>query len=289
MDLNLLPEGARPPVGGPSIGLSLEGLRREDIVGRIHAASGGGFFGVEIPVSGEPWSLHAPAVTPDERATLRGALDTLRDVALIAPSQATFDLSLVSPSAAIRRASVSELWSVCRLAGALRRTPESLPPPVIVRTGVSPVGMMSARENAALSECLTTLDRMAGEHGATVALLNADFFRDLRRFPALRSLSLKHTGAALDASLALDCGVTGSDLAEFALESDGLLRHVRVPDTITREIEPLASVLAEARYEGMICVVASQPVPDPVRIARVRHWWSETLGLPTAAGDEIAD
>lgn len=285
MDVNLLPEGARPLAAGPRVGLSLEGARGEDTGERLRWAERHGFAAVEIGATGEPWGVYAPAVDAAERDALRTVIGPERTVAILAPTQATFDVTLVSPSAAIRRASVTELWSVCRLAGALSPAGAT----VVIRTGVAPVGAAHAREAAHLSECLVTLDRMAGEHGATVAVLNADFFRDLRRYPALRPLRLAHTGAALDAQAALDHGADGNDLAAFVRECGDLLRHVRVPDVVSPALEPLAASLAEVGYGGMVCIVPSAAAPDPERVGQARTWWTRALGVPvTEESDDVA-
>jgi sugar phosphate isomerase/epimerase len=271
MNLNLLPQR------GPSVGVALEGFADGTLDGRITQAARLGFAAVELPMTGELPHLHAPNVTPEARMGLNDLLGSFRRVVVDAPHQATFDVTLVSPSAAIRRASLSEVWSVCRFARTVGATT------VLVRTGVPPFGVRPADRDRYLSECLTALDHTAVEQGVTIGVLNRDRFHRLRSLSELDPMPLRHTGVALDVTYALDMGETLEEVTAFIAEHGAALVHVRVPVS-TAVGEAVAPALLEAGYAGMISLVPPAPDSD---VREVGAWWQQAVSA--AAGEDDAD
>ena len=125
MSLNLVPQpinrSAAAPRTTPVIGVRTAGLiaALPSLAERLAWARENGFGGVEIAATGRPRDLYAPSVGREERARLKEEMAGFAAVAVEAPRQETFDVSLVSPSASIRRASVTEIWSCLRLVEAL--------------------------------------------------------------------------------------------------------------------------------------------------------------------------
>jgi len=255
--LSLLPQDGAP------LGIAVAALKMPTLEARLDWAAENGFTGVELLATGEPWGVHTPGVTKEERARLREHVTRFARVAVMAPHQATWDVTLVSPSAAIRRASVSEIWSVCRFADAIGGAV------VLVRSGMPPAGVPPAQAQAHLIECLTTLDRMAGDHNARIGLLNADLLADLSAFAALSGLSLPNTGIALDLTT-----VRPDDAQVTALLSRpaGNVLHLRIPglDVPTRLAAPAA---------GMVCLAfeGTASPPSPEEIVRRRAEWARYI------------
>lgn len=279
MELNLLPVRDQAP-RRPVLGVALEPRHPAEIAGRIAWAAGSGFAGVTLAATGEPGGLYAPEVSADARALLRQGLSGFRAVAVEAPHQATFDLTLVSPSAAIRRASVSELWSVCKFAEAVGAGV------VLVRTGLPPVGTADRSRDVHLSECLSTLDRTAGERGVYVALWNRDRFHRLADLDLLEDLRLSFTGLAVDVAHALSMGESPEFVAAFIAERADRVLQVRVP--WQRDVgERLAPALRDCGYGGMVCFASgARDMADREEMATARQWWAEALGLAAEDGEE---
>jgi sugar phosphate isomerase/epimerase len=236
--LNLIPQ--RLPV----VGVTLDAAPAETLEGQLDWAFRLGFAGVELNATGELSGFHAAELSPERREVLRGLLAPFARVAVQGPHQGTFDVSLVSPSAAIRRASLTELWSVCRFA---RMVGASV---VTVRTGMPPVGVGDARRDKFLSECLTTLDHTASDQGILVGVLNRDRFRHAESLDDLGQLALSATGIALDAAYALDLGASPAEVATFAAARIEQLVYVRVP--LTPDLPELAAALAAGGYSGLV-------------------------------------
>jgi sugar phosphate isomerase/epimerase len=272
MNLNLLPQR------GPSVGVALESVAAGTLADQIARAERLGFAAVEIPMTGELPHLHAPNLSPEVREAVNGWLHSFRRVVIDAPHQATFDVTLVSPSAAIRRASLSEVWSVCRFARVVGATI------VLVRTGVPPFGVRPADRDRYLSECLTALDHTAGEQGVTIGILNRDRFHRLRSLSELDPMPLRHTGVALDVAHALDMGETLEDVTAFIAEHGPALIHVRVPVS-TAVGEAVAPALLEAGYGGMISLVPPAPDAD---VREVGAWWQQAVSAAPGEGDADA-
>jgi|GEM_PF-2167472 Sugar phosphate isomerases/epimerases len=270
--------GDREGGGGPRLAVSLAQIELPTLAARLDWAADEGFAGVEVPVTGAAGMPHAPGVSPDERAFLRDSLSRFDCVALEAPNQATFDLSLVSPSPAIRRASVSELWAVCRLAEAVGAKT------VLVRTGNPPMGLAEARAGAYLGECLKTLDRMAGDHDCRLALLNADMLSRLVAFSFLEGAGFRHIGVALDLGAARALGEPDAAAARFADVHAASVLHRRVPagDDPVRYTGYAAGKDIAPGDHGCWCLVFDRLPPDPeaslAAIAARRAQWQEVLG-----------
>lgn len=261
--MNLLPSDYRS-AAGPVVGLSLDGLLlpATNLVDAADWALLQDFGGLEVPATGEVggFAVHAPSVPAEEREALRERLtrgaspgeDRPALLAAQAPNQATFDVTLVSPSSAIRRASVSELWSVCRFLGAASPAPGGI---ALVRTGVAPTGVGERRQAEFLSETLTTLDRMAGEQGAQVGLLNYDWLTPLSAYARLHALDLRNTGVALDVGHALDRGETWETVRDFIADCPLPLLHVRVPLDLPSAVIELGPALTAADFRGQVCLM----------------------------------
>jgi sugar phosphate isomerase/epimerase len=269
--LNLLPRR------GPVVGVTLDAAPGMTLEARLDWAARLGFAGVELNATGELSGFHAPELAPEQRETLRGLLTPFTEIAVQAPHQATFDVTLVSPSAAVRRASLSEIWSVCRFA---KNVGASV---VTIRTGTPPVGVGDARRDVFLSECLTTLDRTAVEQGVHIGVLNRDRFRHITTLDDLLQLSLSATGIAFDAAHALDLGVAPEDLAAFAAARQERLVYVRVP--LTPELPELAAALSAGGYSGLVTLTpTADAATREADLTLARERW--TAALDGRAGDE---
>lgn len=258
----------------PRLGVALDALPMPTLDERLDWATAHGFVGVELSATGAPPPhVHAPTVSTSERLRLRDRLAAggFESLAVRAPHQQTFDLSLVSPSAAIRRASVSEIWSVCRLVEALGGERSSPAGTVLVRTGNAPLGVGDAEQYGFLAECLQTLDRMAGDHNVVIGLLNHDLFARPHDYDRLDALRLRHTGIALDLA-ALPQGAGG--LAAFLRERGAprlvhRLVHLRVESD---DPDVGSALLARSGYAGMVCLADADAAPPTALIARFAAW-----------------
>jgi sugar phosphate isomerase/epimerase len=275
MNLNLLPQR------GPFVGVALEIAVAASLDTQITQAAQLGFAAIELPMTGELPHLHAPNVSAEGREDLKIRLQPFRRVVIDAPHQATFDVTLVSPSAAIRRASLSEIWSACRFARAVGAAT------VLIRPGAPPLGVRPMDRDRYLSECLTALDHTAGEQGVTIGVLNRDRFHRLRSLTDMDPLPLQHTGVALDIAHALDMGETLEDVTAFIAERAASLVHVRVPLSMSVG-EAVAPVLLEAGYARMISLVPPAPDAD---IRAAGAWWQQAVsGKPdNMAEDDASD
>jgi len=252
-----------PTPAAPVIGVALAALKMPTLDARLAWAAAHGFQGVELLATGEPWGVHTPGVTKDERERLKVHLEPFSHIAVLAPHQATWDVTLVSPSAAIRRASVSEIWSVLRFVQALGGGV------VVVRTGTPPAGVSEDRVAAHLAECLSTLDRMAGDHNARVALLNADVLARLSTFRSIAAVPLTNVGVALDLGAARAAGETPAAIDAFLAEFGPRVQHLRVPGLESaRRLPACPEAMTCLAFEG----VADAPSPD--EIARRREEWA---------------
>lgn len=245
-----------------------------------------GFQGVEIGATGGPRDLYAPAESREARARLREQAAEFAAVAVEAPYQETLDVTLVSPSSSIRRASVTEIWSCLRLAEALGGGV------VVVRTGTAPAGVDALRQQAHVAECLETLDRMAGDHGVRVAVLLADYFRrgasaDDERLRLLDLLGLPHTGVAVDLALLPHAASPGDERGDAL---NGLIRrlgarlaHVRLSaaGTNTNALTTIAAALRETGFLGMTCLAshaaAGEDASAPAVLLRAKAAWEQRL------------
>lgn len=189
-----------------------------------------------------------------------------------APNQQTFDVSLVSPSASIRRASVAEIWSVCRFVDALGGGV------VTLRTGVPPAGVTAERES--LVECLTTLDRMAGDHNATLALELTDYFYEGRNTDLLKMLSLRHTGFSLDTRLLSYPEKVVPLIHRLAPR----LFHVRLLDGVV-DLPGMAEALAQENYAEMVSLCFAAPRESRPAAARLRAHWEKMIADVRDAAD----
>lgn len=254
MDINFLPA---PLSGPPPLVVSLEELRfvPGGIDRKIAWARENGFGGVELLATGEPASgIHAPTVDAGDRARLQETLQNMRLV-VQAPHQQTWDVTLVSPSSAIRRASLSEIWSVCRFAGAVGDTAME-PPVVLVRTGTPPLGMGSVRVLEILRESLHALDRMAGEHRVRIGLLPRDVLENPDDWEMVTS-GLQHTGFILDVPHLLDQAVPLTQIAALLRRFAGLFVSVRVPHVSEADRAFLADTLRQTGYGHIVSLVLS--------------------------------
>ena len=260
----------RPLEGRRALGVSLSALKMPTLPERIAWAKNVGFTGIELLATGEPWGLHAPGVRREERERLREALAPFAALAVQAPYKETFDVTLASPSAAIRRASVSEIWSVCRFVDALGGGV------VLVRAGSPPPGVAEDQERQFVAECLTTLDRMAGSHNARIAITNHDLFARVDNFRLLDLLSLRHTG------ISLEIGGT-TDLSAFLQQNVARIFHVRAPAAPGVD-ESIAAPLRTTEFRGMVCLTGGQPprgksqrAASPEQVLQARRVWEDAL------------
>lgn len=283
MSLDLVPDGPRlrrfRDNSGPALGISTAALAAlPSLAERVAWARDHGFDGIEIAATGRPRDLYAPSVGRDERARLREAVAGFAQIAVEAPHQETYDVTLVSPSASIRRASVAEIWSCLRLAEALGGGT------VVVRTGKAPTGVNADRQRAHVIECLQTLDRMAGDHNALLAVLSDDFFRGGERVDLLDMLRLRHTGVALDIGLLAHDGngrapTSPGDVADLVRALSDRLVHVRLSADADASV---AAALAEAGFSGMACFAPGPDAVSPEQSARLAAVWKGTLAAHAA-------
>ena len=229
---------------------------------RVLWAQNAGFGGVELLATGEPGGVYVPTVDADDRADLR---DLLQSTCLVvqAPHQQTWDVSLVSPSSAIRRASLTEIWAVCRFAGMVGGNRRNVSPPlVLVRTGTPPIGVGADRVQAFLLESLAALDRMAGEHGVQIGIATRDVMQSPQDWDILLGGQFSNTGIAFDACHALH-SQTPEAVASSLRQIADVLVSVRVGDSKNckgadncRTV--LANALREMNYQGMVSLAAPE-------------------------------
>lgn len=257
MDINFLPARG----DDPTLTVSLEEIRfvPGGIEERIAWVKEAGFGGVELLATGEAASgIHAPSVDAEDRARLRDVLNGL-NLVVQAPHQQTWDVTLVSPSAAIRRASLSELWAVCRFAGAVGGVSAPRPPLVLVRTGTPPLGMGQTRVLEFLRESLMALDRMAGDHNARIGLTSRDVLENPHEWEfALEGL--QNTGIAFDTVHALDRGMTAVDCAGWLRRIAPALAYVRMGADENRAF--FADTLRQSGYANVLCVALADHEGD---------------------------
>lgn len=278
--MNFLPQRLRWP-SEPLLGVSLASLRQPSWEDRAAWAQAEGFDAVELSATGEPWSLHAPLVSADEREYLRDKLRDFRGVSVAAPHQATFDVTLVSPSSAIRRASISEIWSVCRFVGALGGGI------VLIRTGTSPFGISEEHQREFISESLVTLDRMAGDHNALIGLSDFDYFTHWENFAGLRALNLRHTGFVLDLDHLAAAGGPAA-LKQFLQQNAGQTLQVRVPVTAAAgadeaggdSMDLLASLVSGGAFGGIICLTTEPTGGAEKALLAARDRWRRLTVRP---------
>ena len=270
MALNLLPD--RRWGVSPSVGIAAGTLGTPSLHEGIAWVREAGFTGIEIDASARPGALHAPAVSREDRTRLRAELADLSGLALVAPHKDTFDVSLVSPSAAIRRASVAEIWAVCRLAEALGGAVVS------VRSGWAPSGVDRRRQRELLLECLTTLDRVAGDHNATIGVENADYFADADALGELEALPLRHVGITLDAERLIEN--RGEPVETLVRRFGRRIVHLRLPGPEGGDPSDPADVVAalEAnRYVGMTCLVPGRGFVSPEQARETKARWDRAV------------
>lgn len=270
MDINFLPDS---PHAKPPLVVSLEELQfvPGGVAERIVWAQEAGFSGVEILATGEPTSgVHVPSVDAEDRAHLREVLQNGRLV-VQAPHQQTWDVTLVSPSSAIRRASLTELWAVCRFAGVVAG--ENAPLPVVlVRTGTPPLGIGSVRVREYLRESLQVLDRTAGEQNVRIGLLNRDVMETMDDKESLLG-DLHHTGLALDIPHALlDQSTTLAYVAALLRQFAGRFEYVRVPFANGHDRAFLADTLKQTGYAHAISLALSPTAFQNDAAAHVGQW-----------------
>jgi sugar phosphate isomerase/epimerase len=264
--LNLLPRR------GPVVGITLDAAGNRSFEERLDWAERLSFAGVELNATGEHFGFHAPTFSNEQKEALRVRLQTFSAIAVQAPHQETFDITLVSPSAAIRRASLTELWAVCRFGKLIGASV------VTVRTGMPPVGVGNLRRDAFLSECLTTIDRTGIDQGVAVGFLNRDRFRLLESLDDLQQLDLTVTGIALDVAYALDLGATPSEVAAFAAARVANLVYVRVP--LAPDLPGLANALKEGRYDGMVTLApTADAATTDADLTAARKRWETALNV----------
>lgn len=274
MSLNLLPRR------GPVVSVALDEPETPEMAEAVTLAVENGWDGIELAATGEPPFFHSPTISPEVRATLREMAAPLLHVAVQAPHQTTWDVTLVSPSSAIRRASLSEIWSVCKFAQAVSASP--LPPVVMIRTGMPPFGVGPKERDGYLAECLTTLDRTAREQGVLIGLLNRDRFHHLGTLEELDELPLAHTGVALDIGYALHIGESPARIISILGErsrvtsGSGRIVYVRVPCTLEGAArDQIAQAIRALNLTGAVCLTQGAGTADDLIAAR--HWWQPYL------------
>jgi sugar phosphate isomerase/epimerase len=296
MSPNLVPQPENRPAAAPRRNPVI-GVRTASLIAalpslpeRLAWARANGFGGVEIAATGRPRDLYAPSLSRDERARLRGEAAGFSAIVVEAPHQETYDVTLVSPSASIRRASVTEIWACLRFAEALGGGT------VVVRTGNAPAGVDADRQLAFVAECLTTLDRMAGDHNARVAVVLADYFKPVSgradRIDLIERLSLAHTGIALDASASRDEAQNGDVAAAAAVpglvaavsRAGNRLAHLRLgPFDGKNETRALAGAAHEIGFTGMICLAADPDASSPLpAVCAAKSVWEGLLAHAAA-------
>lgn len=292
MSPNLVPQPENRPAAArtsPVIGIRTATLiaALPSLPERLAWARANGFGGVEIAATGRPRDLYAPLISREERARLRGEAAGFSAIVVEAPHQETYDVTLVSPSASIRRASVTEIWACLRLAEALGGGT------VVARTGNAPAGVDADRQQAFVVECLTTLDRMAGDHNARIAVVLADYFKPVSgrddRIDLIERLSLAHTGIALDAATARDEAQNGdvaaaSGLVAAVSRMGNSLAHLRLgPFEGENEARALAAAVREVGFKGMICLAADSDASSPLpAVCAAKSVWEGLLAHAAA-------
>lgn len=274
MSLNLLPRR------GPVVSVALDEPDVPELDEAINGAVEYGWEGIELSATGETPFFHTPSVSPEDRIRLRGLAAPLLHLSAQAPHQTSWDVTLVSPSSAIRRASLSEIWSVCKFARAVSASP--LPPVVLIRTGMPPFGVTVKERDEYLSESLTTLDRTAKEQGVLIGILNRDRFHHLGTLEELDALPLTHTGVALDIGYALHIGESPAKIAAIVAEraqitsGAGRIVYVRVPCTLEGAArEQIARAIRDLNLTGSLCLTQSTGTQDDLVAARL--WWQPFL------------
>ena len=242
---------------GPTLAVSLEDLSfvPGSLAERIAWAQNIGFGGVELLATGEPDGVHVPSVDADDRAQLRELLQNTR-LLVSAPHQQTWDVTLVSPSSAIRRASLTEIWAVCRFAGVVGKSAAGAPPIVLVRTGTPPISVGAAHVQNFLRESLSALDRTAAEHGVQIGVISRDIMQSPGDWAALTT-GVSHTGLAFDAAHALDRH-TPEEVAELLRRFADVLVSVRVPSGDADARPVIANALREINYQGVVSLALSE-------------------------------
>jgi len=266
MTINLL--SGDSPILSVAMGTLPTGLLTE----RFQWASEAGFTGVELPAHGGTGGFHTPDISLEEREVLATHLKPFRGIALTAPYQESFDLTLVSPSAAIRRASLSEIWSVCRFAGMVGGK-LSARPIVLVRSGMPPLGTPLTMSDHWLLESLGALQRTAQEQNVLLGVLSRDRFRRLADLDGFRSTPLAYTGIALDIEYLLDMGETLPEIVAFLEQGVERIVYLRVPAT-TAIATTLAPVLHSLHYAGMITLAGTT---DMATLQSAHAAWQQNL------------
>jgi len=154
-------------------------------------------------------------------------------------------LTLVSPSAAVRRASLAELWSVCRFAEVLGEPDRKTV--VLVRVGAPPESLELERHREYLRESLHVLNRTAGEHNTLIGLWNRDYFVNLEDFGLLEMLPSQNLRVALRLG-ASPHPEQQVDLTRFLRWGTNRLSYVEVAHG-----ERLPHPLSAAKFRGMVC------------------------------------
>lgn len=242
-----MPFAQRAPFAASGVTLSLfaDSAPGSGLLDRIGWTRTQGYGGIVLDVRGTPDALHAPSVSSVERDRLRAATEQFEQVALLAPTQDTFDVTLVSPSSAIRRASLAELWSVCRLAGML--SDERRKTLVLVRAGVPPQSLPIERHREYLRESLHQLNKTAEDQNCLVALWNRDYFTDPEDFGLLEMLPSQNLRAALDLR------PTFAQEEEAALSNFLRWGEKRVALLCVSPQQTGADLLARLAWSGMLC------------------------------------
>ncbi|GAB4451457.1 MAG: hypothetical protein OHK0029_00660 [Armatimonadaceae bacterium] len=279
MGLNLL--RGRAPV----LSISLETFAPGTLPELLERAEDAGFPGVELPAHGGGTGFHAPTISTAERDSLADQMRAFRLVSAAAPYQETFDVTLVSPSAAIRRASLSEIWSVCRFLGTVASETSGLPV-VVLRSGVPPMGVPDSQGDTWLSESLYTLERTAREQGVLLGLVSRDRFRRLGDLPPLLQAGFTQIGIALDIGHLRDMGEPLPDILRFIESYPEQIVYIRVPadPDLARQLGP---VLHEVGYGGMVTL--SPDRDDLAMLPAAYHIWRAILSLADSSPHEPHD
>ncbi len=293
MDLNFLPRRNRsnaPRVGAhlPARSLPPVPFGVPTLSDELEAVREAGFRSVVVSATGEAGGLHTPPITNEQRAELAEILHGFEQTVIEAPHQGTFDLTLVSPSPAIRRASVTELWSVCRFA---QMVGADL---VLVRTGLPPLGTGDGRVGLHLAESLQTLNKMADERQINVGVWNADRLSRLADLESVSDMGLDRVVGAVDVEHALAMGETVSELVAFVERQGDRLGLVRVPPSLapgSPNTQMLADALTESGFMGLLCLTLPQnqnryqTESDWQALVDTRRFWEQATGVsvPTEA------
>lgn len=264
------------PGGEPILSIALRDAPSGTLLERLDWAEERGFQAVEFTATGEADSFHAPTIAIEDRGALAERLASFQAVTVAAPYQETFDITLVSPSAAIRRASLAEIWSVCRFTGTIGAKMQNRPL-VLVRTGMPPMGMPATESDDHLSECLTALDRTAQEQHVHIGILTRDRFHRLHHLHDLHALRLRHIGLALDLPHLLAMGETVDDITTFLREQSESIVAVIVPATV-EGADRVGSVLREVEYGGR--TLLSSAYEARATLTHIRDAWKIALSQP---------